>query len=172
MTGAEGLLISGAAKWFAGAGLGALSGFVAEWMKARQDARDKKHELDVMDRQLAFAEKRAVIQVADHLAVGPADIQADMEQTRLAYQGPAMTGIPLIDFMNGTLRPVAGYAAIGAFAVFSTVLLISMGHDLWVDRLTYREALAAFGESIIADTIEVVIGFLFGARGFKAGRSS
>lgn len=166
------VLIPGALKWFASTGMGILSGLGAELMKARQDARDKKHELALLHVQLQFAEVRAKAAIADTQAAGAAGVEADLQTTDMAYQGPKPTGIRLIDFLNGVLRPLAGFAAIGAFCVFSTVLLVAMGAELRAGDITFTVALQAFQDSLIADTIIGVWGFLYGARNFKAGRSS
>ncbi len=163
--------IPAAVKWLTSAGLGAGSGIVSEIFKSRQDARDKAHELAILDRQIILADKQGAAARVDADIAG-INAHADIETERLAYAGPKPSGIRLIDFLNGLLRPAAGFAAIGAFSVFSTVLLVSMGRDIFEGTLTYSAAAQAFEGSLTGDCIVSVWGFVFGARSFRAARSS
>lgn len=162
-----GIAFASAAKWFVGAGMGAITAFVAEMMKARQDSSDKAHEIEMMRLQLRYAEKTAALQMADRQAMGALDL-AGMQ---MAYQGPAPTGIPVVDLLNGLMRPLAAAIVLGALGLFSTTLLLAMMHDLFHGTISYRDAIGVFSDSIIGDSIVAILGFLFGARSFKAGRS-
>lgn len=167
------VIIAPALKWFAGAGLGYLSGLSAEWMKARQDARDKAHELALLEIQLRFADKRATVAMAEIEAAGPAGVAADLEATQMAYEGPKPTGMKKIDFLNGILRPWAGAAAISAFCWFSFVFLVALAKVMiWDGTVTFEAGMIAFEGSVIADCIVAVWGFTFGSRNFRASRSS
>lgn len=168
-----GLVIGPALKWFMGAGMGVLSGMVAEWFKARQDARDKAHELAVLDRQIRVAEKQAVLQLAERqMAATPEGRAFDLAEERLFYAGPPPTGIRLVDTLNGLMRPVAAAAAVTVFVAVALVMMAGMARELWSGLLSYREAVVVFSDSVVADLVLAVWGFLFGYRNFKATRSA
>lgn len=162
-----------AVKWFMGAGLGAVSGVVAELFKARQDARDKAHELAVLDRQLRFAERQSVVRLADREAAGTPEAHAfALDEQRLFYAGPPPTGIWLVDLLNGLMRPVAAAAAILVFIALALATLLGMAHDLAQGALGLRDAMDLLSDSVVADLVLAVWGFLFGYRNFKATRGS
>jgi hypothetical protein len=164
-------VLAPAVKWFMGAGLGAVSGMVAELFKARQDARDKAHELAILDRQLRLAERQAALQLADRqLAATPEAHAFALDEQRLLYGGPPPSGIRLVDLLNGLMRPVAVAAAIFVFVAIALTLVVGMAHDLGTGTLGYREAMDLFGDSVVADLVLAVWGFLFGYRNFKATR--
>lgn len=160
-------LFAAAAKWFTGAGMGMASGWIAEVLRGRQADRDQRHERKLLKLEIEYAVKAAPRLQADRELAGRVELAED----RLAYQGPLKTGIKIVDLLNGLMRPFAAGACILSFLTFAGLLLASMTHDLWLHEIGYVEAMAVFQNSVIADTIIVVWGFLFGARSFKAGRS-
>lgn len=160
-------LLAPALKWFGGAGMGIGAGWVSEVLKGRQSDRDQKHERKLLKLEIEYSVKAAPRLQADRELSGRMELAED----RLAYQGAAKTGIKIVDLANGLMRPAAAAACIVGFVLFSGLLLGSMTHDLWLGHIDYEHALAAFQDSVIADTIVVVWGFLFGARSFRAGRS-
>lgn len=148
-----------AVKWSAGAFMGAATGLTTAILKGRQDCRDKEHEVTLLWLQIIFAQVEAKVILAEERGA-----------REFSEQPFPQSGMKLVDLANGLMRPFAAGVCIVGFVLYSTVLIGAMGHDLWMDRLDYARSLAIFQDSIVADVIMVVWGFLFGARNFKGER--
>jgi hypothetical protein len=82
---------------------GFFSSIFPEILKIFKDKNDKKHELEILDRQIKFNKAKELRQIQE-IEVGR-DI---LEQASL-YK-TYTTGISWIDAMNGTVRPVLAYS--------------------------------------------------------------
>ncbi len=99
--------------------LGFLTSSLPDVFKIFQDARDKKHELDILDKQIEVQK----LGLTQHLEeVG---IQADVEETKSLY-ATYSTGIHWVDALNGTVRPILAYAFFSLYAGIKILIAIYM----------------------------------------------
>ncbi len=119
-----------------------------------QDQADKKHELAVMEMQIK-AQKETHAQRLEEI-----NVEADIREFEALQRSNINVGIPWIDALRGSVRPVITYAFFALFVfveVAAYVVLIDGGID----------ALAAFGEVWDNETqalFAAVMSFWFGNR--------
>jgi len=82
---------------------GFFSSIFPEILKIFKDKNDKKHELDILDRQIKFNKAKESYQIQE------IEIKRDMLEQAAIYQ-TYKTGINWIDAINGTVRPVLAYS--------------------------------------------------------------
>ena len=82
---------------------GFFSSIIPEILRILKDKNDKKHELDVFDRQMKFSRMKLEHQISE--IEGKRDA---MQQTSL--YSTYTTGIHWIDAINGSVRPVLAYS--------------------------------------------------------------
>jgi hypothetical protein len=82
---------------------GFFSSIFPEILKIFKDKNDKKHELEILDRQIKFNKAKEIYQMQE------IEIRRDILEQAALYQ-TYKTGISLIDALNGTVRPVLAYS--------------------------------------------------------------
>ena len=82
---------------------GFFSSIFPEILKIFKDKNDKKHELDILDRQIKFNKTKESYRIQE------IEIKRDMLEQAAIYQ-TYKTGIDWIDAINGTVRPVLAYS--------------------------------------------------------------
>ena len=87
--------------------LASIAGFVSsilpEIVRLIKDKNDKRHELDIMDRQIAISKLQMSQQLQE------IDARQDELQYRTLYETYS-TGVSWVDALNGTVRPVMAYS--------------------------------------------------------------
>ena len=93
--------------------LGSLVGFGTSFlpkvMDFFQDRADKAHELKVMSLQIEQAERIAQIKLEQ------INVEADVREIESLHKSMQPTGVPFIDGLRGSVRPVITYVFMGLF---------------------------------------------------------
>ncbi len=129
--------------------LGFLGAILPEFFKVFQDKADKRHELEVLDRQMQL---QAQGQAERLEAIGMATDAAEIKEIYKTYR----TGIHWVDALNGTVRPILAYAF---FVLYSYVKYEQATHTPW---LLWQEDDKAIFAGIIS--------FYFGQRAMRKMR--
>ncbi len=142
--------------------LASIAGFVTsiipELIRFFKDKEDKKHELEILDRQMLFSKETHNKQISE------IELKANIIEQSALYK-TYTTGINWVDGLNGTVRPVLAYS----------FFIMYMG-------VKYMQYSLLMSHSMIIEYIEIVwdvddqaifagiISFYFGQRGFKNTR--
>ena len=81
---------------------------VPDLFKMVNDKRDKKHELEIMDRQIMVQEKG----LKTHL--DEINVNAEIAETQILHQN-FKSGIFVIDIINASVRPLLAYSFFGLY---------------------------------------------------------
>lgn len=134
---------------------GFITSIIPELIKFLKDRSDKKHELEIFDRQIKYN-----VESRDRIIE---EISYDREvATGNILYSTYNTGINWVDALNGTVRPILAYSF---FLMYFWVKFIQYKY------LTYNNALYEYlhilwdvdDQAIFAG----IISFYFGQRGFK-----
>jgi len=138
--------------------LGFLGAGIPELIKGYNAKQERKHELDVMDRQIAA-------QAAGHVQrLEEINVQGDIRESEALYKAAVIpiTGVRLADaaiaLYNSSVRPNITYAF---FAMYAIVKLAAVHSAVGVNWLVAFQN--SWTESDMA-LFSVVMGFWFGAR--------
>jgi hypothetical protein len=137
---------------------GFITSIIPEIIKFFKDKHDKKHELDILDRQMKFAcsskqntieEIRVTKDIIEHISL----------------YSTYNTGINWVDALNGSVRPVLAYS------FFIMYLMIKIMQYRFLDN----SAMLVHYIDIIWDIDDQaifagIISFYFGQRGFSRGK--
>lgn len=143
--------------------LGSLIGFISaafpDLLKIWRDAADRKHELTILEMQMAQAAQ------GHQQRLEEINAQADISESRALYK-TYYSGIRWVDALNGTVRPVLAYAF---FLLYFTIkcmqfAMVDLANPLpWhMDMLWSVEDQAIFAG---------IISFYFGQRAMSKVRS-
>ena len=108
--------------------LGSLIGFISaafpDLLKIWRDAADRKHELTILEMQMAQAAQ------GHQQRLEEINTQADIAESRALYK-TYYSGIKWVDALNGTVRPVLAYSFfflyfISSFLIFHFLYLLLM----------------------------------------------
>lgn len=146
--------------------VGFLSSAFPEVLKYFQDGRDKRHELDILDKQIEM-QKQGFNQRIEEV-----NASADIEEAKTLYS-TYTTGIHWVDTLNGTVRPVLAYAffllyagikfMVVAFMVKNGIPFIGPDAELpWLFRINSM----VWSEEDMAIFVGI-ISFYFGSRAMK-----
>ncbi len=91
--------------------VGFISSIIPEVFKIVSDKQDKKHELEVMDRQISISAKKISTKLEAISSI------ADIEETKSIYK-TFYSNIYFIDALNASVRPILAYAF---FLLYATV---------------------------------------------------
>ncbi len=86
-----------------GSFLGLLGSFFPEFLKHMRDQSDKKHELEILDRQIAMMQTNQHHRLENLEAIGA------MRETEALYHHAKPTGVLWVDALSGSVRPVVTY---------------------------------------------------------------
>lgn len=140
--------------------LGFLGSGLPDLFKYFQDKQDKRHELDIMDKQIqmqaaGYQQRLEMIQ-----------IQADSAEMQSLYAS-TKTGVTWVDALGGSVRPILAFSFIFMFILTKLpIILIVLGdiHNMAYTDYLWTESDACIFTSIIA--------FYFGSRSFHKLRRS
>ena len=86
-----------------GSFLGLLGSFVPEFLKHFRDQSDKKHELEILDRQITMIRTNQEHRLENLEAVG------QLRETEALYHHARPTRLAWVDALSGCVRPVVTY---------------------------------------------------------------
>ena len=140
--------------------LGSLLGFISsafpDLLKLWQDKQDRKHELAILDRQMAQM-RLGHNQRLEEIAVN-ADIN---ESLALLKHDAQPSGMLCVDALRASVRPVLTYAFFLLFAAVKFCALYVMVAD---DGLTFVVALSNIWDAETQALFAAVMSFWFGQR--------
>lgn len=139
--------------------LGFLGSGLPDLFKYFQDKQDKRHELDVMDKQIqmqaaGYQQQLEMVQV-----------QADSAQMQSLYAS-VKTGVTWVDALGGTVRPVLAFAFIFMFILTKLPIIIIVCGN--IQSMAYTDYLWTESDSCIFSSI---VAFYFGSRSFGKMRN-
>ncbi len=135
-----------------GSFLGFLTSLAPEILKYFQDARDKQHELTVMEMQMRMALEGHRHKLED------ISIQADIAESGALNERVTPIGIRWIDALRGSVRPVITYLFFLLYAGVKLATIEQLGLEALIDRPWLFWT--AEDQAIFA----AIISFWFGAR--------
>ncbi len=148
-----------------GGGLGGLLRFVPEILKLFTDARDRDHEYRMTQLQLDIDKARAaqaidLVHAQGEVATQAGEMQAFLEAIRSQGQ---MTGVPWVDALNQSVRPVVTYWWMSLFTVYKVATIVAAARQ-WT---TLDAFLAVLWTSQDAGILAMILGFWFVDRSIR-----
>lgn len=148
-----------------GGGLSGLLRFVPEILKLFTDARDRDHEYRMTQLQLDIDKARAaqaidLVHAQGEVATQAGEMQAFLEAIRSQGQ---MTGVPWVDALNQSVRPVVTYWWMSLFTVYKVATIVAAARQ-WT---TLDAFLAVLWTSQDAGILAMILGFWFVDRSIR-----
>ena len=147
--------------------LGSLLGFISstfpDLLKFWQDKQDRKHELQILDRQMEQM-RLGHNQRLDEIA-----INADVSQSLALYKHDSQpSGVTWVDGLRASVRPMITY---GFFILFAWVKLSAVVLLMHQDGLNINEALIQIWDGETQALFAGILSFWFGSRSLAKRRS-
>ena len=147
--------------------LGSLLGFVSstfpDLLKFWQDKQDRKHELQILDRQMEQM-RLGHTQRLDEIA-----INADVSQSLALYKHDSQpSGVTWVDGLRASVRPIITY---GFFILFAWVKLSAVVLLMNQGGLSINEALVQIWDGETQALFAGILSFWFGSRSLAKRRS-
>tara|TARA_R110002096_G_scaffold143008_1_gene298593 strand:- start:16 stop:465 length:450 start_codon:yes stop_codon:yes gene_type:complete len=140
--------------------LGFGTSFLPKVMDYFQDRSDKKHELLVMEVQIK-QQKELAVQKLEMV-----NVEADIREVEALQKSMQPTGVPFIDGLRGSVRPVITYA----FFLLFCFVEISAYLALTANGVSGLDALNAVWDEDTKALFAAVIAFWFGGRAINRAR--
>ena len=145
--------------------LGSLLGFVSsavpDILKMFTARADQAHELAILDRQMEM-QKEGAAQKLEEI-----NVQADVADSQALYKTVVPIGVPWVDALSGTVRPIITYSF---FALFAAVKGTGLYGLIAIQKVALDVALAQIWDVETAALFAAVMSFWFGARTFQKMR--
>ncbi len=135
---------------------GFISSLIPEIVKVYKDKNDKKHELEILSRQIELTKM---------------NISQNLEEIRASYDASELTslyttfktGISWVDALNGTVRPVMAYCFFALYSLlkyvqYKAIMYVAESAVQYIDILWTTDDQAIFAG---------IISFYFGQRTFS-----
>lgn len=135
---------------------GFISSMIPEFFQFFKDREDKKHELKILELQLA-QQRQGHIERLEEIQT-----QADISEASAIYK-TYTTGIHWVDALNGSVRPVLAYAF---FLLYALTKFLQM---ILINEITPQLLPLLWGEEDQA-IFAGIISFYFGQRAFAKFR--
>lgn len=147
--------------------LGSLLGFISstfpDLLKFWQDKQDRKHELQILDRQMEQM-RLGHNQRLDEIA-----INADVSQSLALYKHDSLpSGVTWVDGLRASVRPMITY---GFFILFAWVKLSAVVLLMNQGGLNINEALIQIWDGETQALFAGILSFWFGSRSLAKRRS-
>ena len=147
--------------------LGSLLGFISstfpDLLKFWQDKQDRKHELQILDRQMEQM-RLGHNQRLDEIA-----INTDVSQSLALYKHDSQpSGVTWVDGLRASVRPVITY---GFFILFAWVKLSAVVLLMNQGGLSINEALIQIWDAETQALFAGILSFWFGSRSLAKRRS-
>ncbi len=137
---------------------GFITSIIPEIIKFFKDKHDKKHELDILDRQMQFSKN------AQHNNIEEIKITKDMME-HISLYSTYNTGISWVDGLNGSVRPVLAYSF---FMIY--VMIKIMQYRFLDSHGILEQHLDIIWDVDDQAVFAGIISFYFGQRGFIKGK--
>jgi len=146
--------------------LGSLLGFLGsalpEFFKLFREGQDRKHELAIFDRQIE-QQKLGHAQRLEEI-----NVQADVAETQALYNyANRPTGVPWVEALQASVRPVITYAFFLVFATVKVAMLIGFMKETGI---AFGAALQMLWDAETQALFAAVMSFWFGARALQKMR--
>lgn len=140
--------------------LGSLLGLIGsafpELIKLFRDTQDRKHELAVLDRQME------VQKLGQSQRLEEIQIQADVSESQALYgYANRPTGMPWVEALQASVRPVLTYAFFLVFTVVKVTSLLAMSQ---ADGMSFSVAIHVIWDDETQALFAAVMSFWFGSR--------
>lgn len=139
--------------------LASIAGFftsiLPEFLKFFRDKVDKKHELEILDRQIEYTKALKSSRLEEIQVV------RDMADTQALYS-TFNTGYSLVDSLNGSVRPILAYCFFGLYSFFKYIQFTSIKSS--TELIFYLDVLWSLDDQAI---FACIISFYFGQRMFR-----
>lgn len=135
--------------------LGFVSSMVPDILKLFTVKADQAHELAVMDRQLEMQRQGAVQRLEE------INVQADIADSQALYRSAVPSGVPWVDALAGTVRPVITYAF---FILFAAVKGSGLYGLIVIEGVMLDTALAQVWDGETGALFAATMSYWFGAR--------
>jgi hypothetical protein len=156
-----------------GGGLGGLLRFIPELLKLFAEGKDRDHEYRMTRLQLDIDKARATQQIdLVHAQQAMAEVTGQMQAYAEALKGQGrMTGVPWIDGLNQSVRPVVTYWWMLLLTLYKGVLITVATIELYM-ALKAAQGISGFGPALTtyaervwttqdAGILSMIIGFWF-----------
>lgn len=148
-----------------GGGLGGLLRFVPEILKLFTEQRDRDHEYRMTQLQLDIDKARAaqaidLVHAQGDMAAAAGEMQAYIEALKGQSQ---MSGVPLIDALNQSVRPVITYWWMLLFTVYKVATIVAACYA-WTSLEDFISKLWTVQD---AGVLSMILGFWFVDRAIR-----
>ena len=148
--------------------LGSLIGFAGSALPKMfdmfQDWQDRKHELQIMDRQVEQAK------LLHGQKIEALNIEADISESKALYKhDQSMQSTGFIGALRSSVRPVITYLFFTLFAVIKGVALFSM---IYTADTQWELAVMTLWDTETQGIFSAIIAFWFGSRALQRSRST
>ncbi len=135
---------------------GFISSLIPEIVRIYKDKNDKKHELEILSKQIEFTKMNLAQKIEEVKTVHDVSEFVNLYST---YK----TGICWVDALNGTVRPVMAYCFFGLYALlkytqYKAIMFIAEDAVQYIEILWTTDDQAIFAG---------IISFYFGQRTFS-----
>lgn len=134
---------------------GFMTSIIPELLKYFRDKQDKKHELNIMAKQMSYSRQ------GREYMLDEIKISQDLAQ-QIAIYKTYKTGILWVDALNGTVRPVLAYSFFGLYAIVKFIQYKSIAAT--AIAVEYMDIIWSIDDQAIFASI---ISFYFGQRTFN-----
>jgi hypothetical protein len=139
--------------------LGFLGSAMPEAFKLFREAQDRKHELAILDRQMELQK------LGHDQRLQEIQVQADVAESQALYTyANRPTGVPWVEALQATVRPVITYAYFAVFATVKLAVLISLLGDA---AITSTVAFTTMWDGETQALFAAVMSFWFGSRAIE-----
>lgn len=154
----------------ASAVVGLVSGAVPDLLKEFTAGREHQREMERMDKQAEL--QLRVAQMGHDSRMRELSVQAEIEDgrawsdrmTAMIEAQARPTGIAWVDAFNALLRPATAAAIILLFIATAGVFVSSVYGSWWAGHITAEAMALTIWGSLVGESIQAVLGFLFGYR--------
>lgn len=162
-----------------GGGLGGLLRFVPEILKLFTDQRDRDHEYRMTQLQLQIDKARAdqaidLVHAQGAMAAQAGELVAFAEAIKSQGQ---MTGVPWLDALNQSVRPVVTYWWMSLLTLYKVVMIVVATIELYA-AIKVAQGIAGFGPALTtyadrvwtpqdAGILAMILGFWFVDRSIR-----
>ena len=102
--------------------LGFVGSLVPEVFKFLRDRSDQGHELSILDRQVDFMKLKHKLTLEELQSVG------ETQAMKILYKYPHKMGIPWVDALSGSVRPLITYAFFVLYVALKGVQMYGLWH--------------------------------------------
>ncbi len=146
--------------------LGSLLGFITsafpDLLKIYQDKQDRRHELDIMDRQM----EQMRLGHTQHLE--EISVNADISESMALYKHDSKpSGVRWIDGLRASVRPMITYAF---FILFAIVKICALYYLMFKFNMDFTVAIQKVWDAETQALFAAVMSFWFGQRALAKAR--